>query len=249
MWLVIGAAAAWALPVGIGVSGLVDFSGGAPGGNQARYPADFGAPLAGEKVGCADVLTDGCTDPAADASLGPTFGLVVPLYFSLASNAALRVEARGSYSQGRVRAVCDQDGGGTCSFKAKGLEFPFEPGEFGSAEVFLPSLTVSAGPDVRLTTGDGIAPHLSALLGGGLVGPFLNSDWFTETRTPAFTAVASAAIGVTTQPGSPGWFVDLGYSSQIVSGSKVAADGDLRLQPFLVNGVRLDAGLLFGASN
>lgn len=244
MWWLLSAGAAWALPFGAGVSGLYDLPQEASGTGSL-----FGLETKGPGCGKAEneTLSGGCDAVVKDAELGPTIGVLAPLFISIAPNAAVRVEARASYSNGKVRVLCEQQGG--CQYNDAAPE-PMTQGTYRASRLHLPSLSVAAGPDVRLTSGNGIAPHVAALVGAGVVGNWLDSDYFDEVRgLNALQPVVSAAgtVGLTSRPGFNGWFVDLSYTATAIPGRDdvLKDDGELRVAPFAVNGVRLDVGLLF----
>ncbi len=242
MWLLTSAGAAWALPFGLGVSGLYDFKG--PGGPGSNVELGCGKAVDGSQ------LDGGCGSLERDASLPITLGVVAPLWIEATPNASLRIEPRASYSLGKTRAVCGGESGG-CEYNVDAAGAPLlqSAGTYVAVNTHVPSLVLSAGPDVRLTTGGGVAPHVAGLVGAGLIGAWMDSDYFKEKRSLLPTLSASAAVGVTSAPGGTGWFVDLSYAVTKVPGASVQdTEGakPIEVDAFLVNGVRLDAGVRFG---
>lgn len=247
MWWLLSAGAAWALPFGAGVSGLLDLRAPFAGYEQytvAGFPEGQG-PGCGETEGGAQ-LDAGCDEMTEDAVLPLNLAVVAPLFVPLAPNASLRVEGRAGYSNGRVPVTCQGDD--SCPYLTNGEPSltSLRGGTYRSSRLHLPSLSVAAGPDVRLTSGNGVAPHVAAVVGAGIVGPWLDSDFFNETESirPSFSAAGT--VGLTARPGFNGWFVDLSYATtRVATGDVLEDDGELRVAPFAVNGVRLDVGLLF----
>lgn len=246
MWLLTSAAAAWAVPVGLGVSGLVDFAGPNGGAKLEGTPTE--GPGCGKDSEGND-LDGGCGSlDDVDGSIPLTLGVVAPVWIQASPAAALRLEGRASFSLGKSRAVCPEGQGGCVYNQVDGVNYTQAAGRYRAVDTYLPSLLLSAGPDVRLSGGQGIAPHLAGLLGVGLVGPWVDSDYFVEKKALLPTVSAAAIVGITSAPGGTGWFLDLSYAALRVPGAAVQADTarPMTLDPFLLNGIRLDAGLRFG---
>lgn len=260
MWSLLAAAPAFAVPYGLAFSAAYDLPGGpGPGAYPAKSAWDSCDPNLKTPDG-AEPTRYGCKsdalDPGRDTQSMVSIGVGVPVLVPLSSRAALRVEPRGAITLGYGRLFCARpgtDGGKSAQTGDPAAPMCGDPGNRkmleGEATVGhfrIPSLTVSAGPDVRLSSGE-VAPHVATTLGVGLQDILLNSNFFAERALTLQPTVAAAALfGVVGES----WFVDLGYAASVVGRASVQKVEDgIEAQPFVVNGPRLDVGLRFGAAD